>query len=301
MKKSDKIKNSNLFVTGAVTASLLAGCARETSEIKEWREAPGTNGFINLADVVKAFQNNQNAEEFEKRVNEIYEGDHLVVFKSEQKGKEGFVYHAYEDLNKDAKANETDDLLFTLMVADSQATLMGGGVNQYYKFSWAYKPAEEKKEESYYSSRYHTPYYHYWYYGRGWRGYYTPRNRYDSNADHRKKYRGSSGFVDQVKKNAAFAKSSSTQYGSAFVKSAGAQSVARKNYISKASSSDGFAERVKNTKNASGWGVRSNNSVPSAYSTAAIAAGGVVAAKAASRSSRGGSFSRSRGSSGFGV
>ena len=149
MKKSDNIKNSYLVATGIASASLLAGCG-DSREIKQWKAAPGTNGFINLDDVEKAFKKGQKADEFEKRVNEIFEGDSLVVFKSQKTGGSGFVYYAYEDLNKDGKVKTgtltaSDDLLFTLTVANSRVTLQGAGVNKYYKSSWAYKPAEEKQ------------------------------------------------------------------------------------------------------------------------------------------------------------
>ena len=84
MKKSDEIKNSYLVVASVASASLLAGCG-DSREVKQWKAAPGTNGFINLEDVEKAFKQNQQADEFEKRVNEVFEGDSLVVFKSSQK------------------------------------------------------------------------------------------------------------------------------------------------------------------------------------------------------------------------
>ncbi|SVA94096.1 uncharacterized protein METZ01_LOCUS146950, partial [marine metagenome] len=49
MKKSDNIKNSYLVVASVASASLLAGCGdSDTPEIKQWKAAPGTNGFINL-------------------------------------------------------------------------------------------------------------------------------------------------------------------------------------------------------------------------------------------------------------
>ena len=55
MKKSDNIKNSYLVATGIASASLLAGCG-DSPEVKQWKAAPGTNGFINLDDVEKAFK-----------------------------------------------------------------------------------------------------------------------------------------------------------------------------------------------------------------------------------------------------
>jgi hypothetical protein len=295
MKKSDEIKNSYLVAASVASASLLAGCGdSDTPEIKQWKAAPGTNGFINLEDVEKAFKKNQKADEFEKRVNEIFEGDSLVVFKSSQKtGGSGFVYYAYEDLNKDAKVTSSDDLLFTLTVANNRAMLQGAGVNKYYKSSWAYKPAEERREETYYRSRYGRSHFSHWYWGRGWGGYYTPRDRYDSNLSHTKEYRGTSGFTQQVQNNAAYEKRAAAKHGTGFRQSAVALSPVRRKYVK----SVPVSKTMKATKGTSGWGVRANKGIFSSYSGAKSSG-----AKSSGSSSRGGGFfSRFRGSSGFGV
>ena len=286
MKKSENIKNTYLVATGIASASLLAGCG-DSPEIKKWKAAPGTNGFINMDDVEKAFKKNQKADEFEKRINEIFEGDSLVVFKSKKTGGSGFVYYAYEDLNKDAKVTSSDDLLFTLTVANSRATLQGAGVNKYYKSSWAYKPAGEKREETYYRSRYSHHHFSYWYWGRGWDGYYTPRDRYDSNLRHTKEYRSTSGFTQQVRNNVAYENRAAAKHGTGFRQSATSLSAVRSNYVK----SVPVSKTMKTTKATSGWGVRANNRLSSSYSVA----------KSSGSSSRGGSYSGSRGSSGFGV
>ena len=72
MKKPKKSKNLKIIATGLASASLLSGCGpsrpKEPKEVQDWRKAPGTNGFINLGDVVKAFNTHKKAEDFEKRV-----------------------------------------------------------------------------------------------------------------------------------------------------------------------------------------------------------------------------------------
>ena len=71
MKKPKKSKNLKIIATGLASASLLSGCGpsrpKEPKEVQDWRKAPGTNGFINLGDVVKAFNTHKKAEDFEKR------------------------------------------------------------------------------------------------------------------------------------------------------------------------------------------------------------------------------------------
>ena len=297
MKKANKIKNSYLAVTTVVSASLLAGCDGST---KQWKAAPGTNGLINMDDVGKAFKKHKKADDFEKRINEIYEGDNLVVFRCKKTGGSGFVYYAYEDLDKDTKVSQSDDLLFTLTVANSRVMLQGAGVNKYYQSSWAYKPAGEKQEETYYRYRYHHHHFHYWYWGRGWSGYYTPRSRYNANSQHRKQYRGTSGFTQQVRNNATFEKRAASKYGSGCRKSTTAQTASRKLYIKTAPKAAGFKTTMKSTKASSGWGVRANNSISSSYSSVKRSASSRSSSRSSS-SSRGGRYGGSRGSSGFGV
>ena len=141
MKKLKKSKNLKIIATGLASASLLSGCGpsrpKEPKEVQDWRKAPGTNGFINLGDVVKAFNTHKKAEDFEKRVNEIYEGDHLLIFQANSNANatpielkykqkpttEGFVYAAIEDLNQNEIVDAGDDPLFYIVVLNTKATL----------------------------------------------------------------------------------------------------------------------------------------------------------------------------------
>jgi hypothetical protein len=127
MKK--KRSNRYLLVAGMATASAISGCDKST---KQWANSPGTNGFMNLDAVKKAFQKNSNVEDFEKRVNEIFEGDNLIIFSSDETSR-GFIYTAKEDLDGDKTISPPDETLFVLSVLGGTATLQGAGVNEYYK------------------------------------------------------------------------------------------------------------------------------------------------------------------------
>lgn len=311
MKKQKNRKKLKVIATGVASASILASCGpKEPKDVQDWRKAPGTNGFINLKDVVEAFQKHRKVEDFENRVNEIYEGDHLVVFASRpakssetvgvsektDKSSNGFLYVAYEDLNKNKSVDtdqgqlSADDPLFSIFVKDEKATLYGLGVNKYYRFSWTYKPNEEKKEENSYASHYHSPYYHHWYHGRGWNRYYTPREKYDQNTIKRDKYRKSNEYVSQLNKNSKYESDSARQYGRSFTSSAGAQSQTRREYIQKAPRSSNFRSTIGSNPTRTH---KSSSGSTSTYAKAAVASGAVVRS-----SSRGGSFGGSRGSSG---
>lgn len=269
MKK--KMKSTGSFVIAGMTAaSLVSGCDNST---KQWESSPGTRGFINLKAVEKAFKKDSDVARFESRINEIFEGDHLVVFSSKPITG-GFVLTAQEDLDKDKKPSEGDDPLFSLTVADGKATLQGMSVNSYYTSSWVYNPREENRG-NYTRSHYHRPYFHYWYWGRGWGGYYTPMGRYDSIRQHRSSYRKSSAFRSQVKSNVTNENYMAKRYGGGFRKSAKSQSGVRKSYVSRTMKSSGFKQGLSGSKSTSGWGARGSSS------------------------SRG--FGGMRGSSGFGV
>jgi hypothetical protein len=286
MKK--KRSNKYFLVAGMATASAISGCDKST---KQWADSPGTNGFMNLDAVKEAFQKNPAVEDFEKRVNEIFEGDNLIIFSSEERSG-GFTYTAKEDLDGDKKIGPSDETLFVLSVSGRIATLEGAGVNKYYKESWIYNTPGQKPEREYSRSHYSRPHFHYWYWGRRWGGYYTPAPRYDTMSDHRNSYRNSSAFVSQVNNNVAFEQRMAARYGSGFRKSVNAVSTTRKNHISNMKKSSGFKGMLSRTKSTSGWGARSRSSG---------SRGGFGSVRGSSRGGSRGGFGGGRGSSGFGV
>ncbi len=289
MKK--RIRNS-LLVTSAATATLFAGCGESDQE--KWANSPGTRGHINLDAVKEAFQKHARYDDFEKRVNEIFEGDQLVVFKAEPVPG-GFKYTAMEDLDADKKIGPADDTLFTLLVAKGTATLTGAGVNRYYSQTWPYNAAKEAKKAG--ETQATAPHHHrhgssflFWY-GMGrlrWGGgYYTPAPRYNAMSQHRDQYRTTSAFQSQVKSNATHENRMAARYGTGFRKT---PSGARKTHVSKSRTSQSF----DSSKSKSGWAVRSKSGVKSKASTSSSSS-----RSSASRGGRG--FGGFRGSSGFGV
>lgn len=287
--KREKNTQKYWLAAGVAAASCLAGC---DSDGDKWAKSPGTNGFINLDAVKEAFIKNPEAGSFEGRANEIFEGDNLVIF-STKEVKGGFVYTALEDLNKNKKADSSDEVIFTLTVADGRATLQGYGVNKYYKDMWNYTPPKEdkEKEQKTQTHRYYHrgPYFHYWYYGRGWGRYYTPAPAYNKTASQRTDYRQGTSFKNQVKGNVDFENRMSKKYGSNFRKSVNDTSSIRKSYVSKTQRSSGFKNTLSTSK--SGWSQRSGASKSSGF-TSSRSSGG---------SKSGGGFGGHKGSSGFGI
>ncbi len=133
---------------GMVAGSpLIAACssipfigASDEKRFEEWKATDGASGRINLRDAEEAFKASWdfgNAKNFETRVNEIYEGDGLVVFRSYYTAEEGgirqFRLEGYEDLDFDGRlGNSTDEGLFLIDEAKGEYVLKGDLANGYY-------------------------------------------------------------------------------------------------------------------------------------------------------------------------
>jgi hypothetical protein len=281
MKK--KIIRRSCLTAGVAAVSMLGGCGGSQDE---WANSPGTNGHTNLDAVRAAFQKAPKLEDFENRVNQICEGDKLVMFRSD-KVDGGFRLSAVEDLDGDKKISGSDDVLFTLLVANGTATLKGEGVTSYYTSTWAYDPVAHTRGagNAVHRTGHHCTHFHHWY-GRSYLwggGYYTRAPRYSQMMSQRSSYRGTSAFASQVKSNASSEKKMSSKYGSGFRSAAAKTSSNRKSYVKKSVSSGNY----KAGKGSSGWGVRSKSGTKSSFSS--------------SRGSSSKGFGGFRGTSGFEV
>ena len=309
MKK--KIPEQNLrtpaLIAGITVSGLLAGCSSGVNDTRAWEKSPGTQGYLNLDDVKKAFQKNGSIKEFEDRVNEIFEGDNLIVFRAEEETG-GFMLSAYEDLNDSKEIDAKDELLFSIRAINKQAILQGAGINGYYKETWAYTPPEQPIEELAETPevsetenesrhyRHHSYYPYFWYHNRGWGRYNTSHRRYDSMRNSRDQYRTTSGFTDQVNKNRANESAMSSKYGSNYRSNlTKTPSSNRQSYINTEKRSSGFSDKLASQKSTSAWGTRKSTGGSSAFTTASRPS---TSSRSAS-SSR--SYSSSRGSSGFGI
>ncbi|MCK5802180.1 MAG: hypothetical protein KAI66_05080 [Lentisphaeria bacterium] len=295
MKTQPKRKSYTMVAAGLASAAFLSGCS---SEKKQWTNAPGTRGFINLDAVKEAFLNYPVVDDFENRLNEVYEGDNLVLVSAEKRGN-GFVVMGKEDLNgnKEVDGNNVDDLLFTIVVDRRRATLKGAGINDYYTESFAYdpRPPEERYISSHPHYHHHNSFY-YWYRTPMWGGYYTPYPRYTIINTHRTTYRGSPTFGSQIKSNDKFATNQSKTKGKAFRSSANSTSQARKTYVKR--STGDFSRTVKAKKGGSSWGKRAAMKSKTGYSGSKAFARSSGRSGSSFRSSGRGGF---RGSSGFSV
>ena len=222
---------------------LMAGCSVGVSA-DQWAATEGAIGRINMEEVEEAFKKSQTVEEFEKRLNEIFEGDGIVLIRAkEEDGKR--VIEGYEDLNRNFEVDpEKDDLLFTIINEGDSNSLRGNGANQHYRSSFG-------------GGNFLFTYLIFSSLGRGGFGYNTPRSRVSQMQTQRNSYRASTAYAGgasggQVKKNSNYYSKQRAANRTAYNSSGKQLSPARQSYIGSTKSTGAF--KTSNTGVRSGFG-----------------------------------------------
>ena len=210
-----------LSLGGIVAAApLIAACGGDSYE--DWAATDGAAGRINLDDVQEAFKDSKSATEFEQRVNEIYEGDGLVLIRARQDG-EMLTLEGWEDLNNDnAIEDADDDLLFTIVKGtNGDYDMRGYHANGYYNshfgagdflFTYLLISAITPRFGGYYYS--------------------TPPSRGPEIRNQRTTYRNSSAYNTQASRNANYNAKQSSFAGSRYQQSRSNISSNRSSYQS---------------------------------------------------------------------
>ena len=221
------ILGSAMMVTGPV----LAGCSTGVSA-NDWAATEGAIGRINMDAVQEAFEKSQSVEEFENRLNEIYEGDGIVLIRAKEEGGKRII-EAFEDLDKNSDLDPgKDDLLFTITNENDTNELRGHGSNRHYSAFGG-------------GGNFLFTYLIFSSISRGGYGYYTPRSRVPQMETNRTNYRNSTNYSGgpgggQVGKNSQYYNKQNSANRSAY-SSAGRQlSPARQSYIGNQKSSGAF-------------------------------------------------------------
>ena len=224
--------------TAVVSGPVIAACSTGPT-YDEWAATDGAAGRINLDEVQEAFKKSRSPTDFEKRVNQIYEGDGLVLIRSKQDG-EVLTLEGYEDLNGNgALEDDRDDLLFSVVKDSGDHELRGHGGNSYYRssfgagdFLFTYLLISAISPRGYY---YTTP-----------RGYANSTLRAQRNG-----YRNTSLYRSQVSRNSSYFKSQKSGFrGSSYAQSSRNLGTARQGYMQN--------QRTSGSYKASGTGVRSS-------------------------------------------
>ena len=227
-----------------IAGPTVAACVQEPT-YEQWASTDGASGRINLDDVQNAFKKSKSPSEFEKRVNEIYEGDGIILIRSRQDGDK-LTLDAFEDLNNSGDIEgDSDDLLFSIVNDHQNNDIRGHGANGYYHRSFG--GGDFLFTYLMLSSFSRGPYY-----------YHTPIGNTATIRANRNNYRSSSTYRSQVSRNSSYFRDSGGFAKSRFNDSKGSISSSRQSYLSRQKSSGAFKNSSAGVR--SSWGSRSTNS-----------------------------------------
>ena len=203
-KKSCSGKNITVFASVAIlVGSGAVGCGGNTFKQQDWFVKEVATGKINLDAVKDAFKTSKDISEFENRVNEIYEGDNLVLIRVEDNESQKII-SGFEDLNQSNAIEEAnDDKLFSITLEEKKYEVYGYGYNHYYYYGSDYD------DDDYYYYYDDNRLYNNWlrYDKESYRDrliYETDRERVAQMRRDRDRYRSSSGYAAQRSANKAF-------------------------------------------------------------------------------------------------
>ena len=220
---------------GIVAVSpIIAACGGGNS-YENWAATDGAAGSINLDDVQSAFKGAKSATDFEQKVNEIYEGDGLILIRAKQDG-DHLTLEGWEDLNNNNEIDDaSDDQLFSIVKGtNDEYDMRGHHANGYYHshfgagdFLFTYMMISALSPRGYYYS--------------------TPMSRGPAMRNQRSTYRQSSQYGRQVQRNSSFSNKQSSFSGSKYQQARNNVSSNRRTYQSTQKASGSF----KNSKSIS--------------------------------------------------
>ena len=140
-KKGVIMKYGGIFATGIIAGGgllVIGGCS---SKSDQWAETSGQAGHINLEAVEDAMKKSKDVTEFEKKVNEIYQGDEMVLIEVKNEANGEQLVSGYSDLNDNGQIDyDNDEKLFTFRRwsenGAQRGSMQGYGVNSYYNNSY---------------------------------------------------------------------------------------------------------------------------------------------------------------------
>ena len=245
MKKTRRTKSTMAMLAGvSLLAAPVAAACDSGPSYEDWAATDGAAGRINLDEVQEAFKKSDSATDFEKRVNEIYEGDGIVIIRVEQDGSRTTL-EGWEDLDKSKEIEDAnDDRLFSIVKDNDQHEMRGYGSNGYYhnsfgagNFLFTYMILSS------FGPRY---------------SYYTPVTRYDSISRNRSNYRNGTSYRNQVSKNTSYFNKQKSFAGSNYDQASKNVSSSRQSYLNSQRSTGNFKSSATGVR--SSWGSSSRGS-----------------------------------------
>ncbi len=243
-----KRRGSATLAVATLMAGPVAVACSSGPTYDDWASTDGAAGRINLDEVQDAFKKSKSATEFEDRVNQIYEGDGIVLIRAKEDGGSRVV-EGWEDLNSSKEIDDgTDDLLFTIVRdSDDQHEMRGHGANGYYRsgfgggnFLMTYMLISAMSPRGYY--------------------YNTSPGRYNTMNRNRTNYRSSTRYRSQVSRNSTYFTRQKNFAGTRYSQAGRNTSSARNSYLSKQRSSGAFKSSGTGVRSSWGAGSRSGRS-----------------------------------------
>ena len=225
---------------GIVAAAPLVAACSSGPSYDEWVATDGAVGSINLDDVQAAFKDSKGTTDFERRVNEIYEGDGLVLIRALQDGAQ-LTLEGWEDLNGNSEIDDAnDDQLFSIVKGTNEEyDLRGHNANGYYRshfgagdFLFTYMLISAISPRGYY--------------------YNTPRSGGREMRRQRSSYRQSSAYGRQAQRNSSFNRKQASFAGSRYQQAKGNVSSNRRTYQSTQRTSGNFRKSSTISRSRSG-------------------------------------------------
>lgn len=245
-KKLGKRSFAALAGTMVVAGPVLAACSPGPT-YDQWAATDGAAGRINLEAVQDAFKKSKSVSEFEGKVNEIYEGDGIILIRARQDG-ENLTLQAYEDLNKngDIDGETGDDLLFEIVQSNGNNEMRGHGANSYYPRS------------SFGAGNFLFTYLLISSFSRGPYFYQTSPARASTIRNSRTSYRNSTSYRSQVSRNGSYFNKQKSFAGSRYSDASRNVSPARQTYQSSQKTSGAFKSSGTGVRSSWGSGSRSS-------------------------------------------
>ena len=213
---------------GIIAVSPIMAACGGGSSYEDWAATDGAAGSINLDDVQSAFKGSQSATDFEQKVNQIYEGDGLILVRAKQDGNQ-LTLEGWEDLNNNNEIDDdSDDKLFSIVKGtNDEYDMRGHHSNGYYNshfgagnFLFTYMMISAMSPRGYYYS--------------------TPMSRGPEMRSQRATYRQSSQYGRQVQRNSSFSNKQASFSGSKYQQAKGNVSSNRRTYQSTQKASGAF-------------------------------------------------------------
>ena len=264
LQKKRTRKTTFALLAGAslIAGPAIAACGSSGPSYEEWAATDGAAGRINLDEVQQAFKDAESPTDFEKRVNEIYEGDGIVLIRVEQDG-DYMNLEGWEDLNKSKQIEDaSDDRLFSIVRNHNREHEMRGyGANGYYHHGFG-------------AGDFLFTYMLLSAFSPGFGGYYyaTDPYRYNTISRDRTNYRNSSSYRSQVSKNSGYFNKQKSFAGSSYDQASRNVSSSRQTYMNNQKTSGSF--KSSSTGVRSSWGSTSRGSSFGRTSTGFTGGGG---------------------------